>query len=96
MRRFALTLGSLVAAGMLALAVPGSAVAAHGVLVINGTAYGEPRGCYESDRWPLSVGNHTDSRAYVFDGPHCSGSVIEYVMPGTQTVSEFGNSVYID
>ncbi|MFD7334877.1 hypothetical protein ACFV98_02590 [Streptomyces violascens] len=96
MRRIAAALGTIAAAATLALAVPASAYAAHGVLVVNGTAYGEPRGCYESDRWPLSVGNHTDSRVYVFDGAHCSGSVIEYVMPGTQTVSEFGNSVYID
>ncbi|GGV39258.1 hypothetical protein GCM10010245_62200 [Streptomyces spectabilis] len=34
MRRIALALGSVVAAGTLALAVPGSALAAEGVLVV--------------------------------------------------------------
>ncbi|GGS05634.1 hypothetical protein GCM10010252_50450 [Streptomyces aureoverticillatus] len=96
MRRFALTVGSLVAAGMLAFAVPGSAVAADGVLVVNDTAYEEPSGCYDSDRWPLSVSNHTDSVAYVFSEPGCSGEVTEVVYPGDSTVSEFGNSVHID
>ncbi|PAZ13945.1 hypothetical protein CLM62_20895 [Streptomyces sp. SA15] len=96
MRRIALTVGSLVAAGMLAFAVSGSAVAAEGVLVINETAYEQPSGCYDSDRWPLSVSNHTDAIAYVFSEPGCGGAVTEAVHPGESTVSEFGNSVYID
>jgi hypothetical protein len=96
MRQIALTASSLMAAGMLTLAVPGSAVAAEGVLIVNGTAYEEPSGCYESDRWPLSAHNHTDSVAFVFSQPGCSGQVIELINPGDSTVSEFGNSVHID
>ncbi|MEW2577791.1 hypothetical protein [Streptomyces syringium] len=96
MRRFTLSLGSLVAAVALAFAVPGSAVAADGVLVVNGTAYEEPSGCYESDRWPLSVSNHTDEVAYVFSEAGCSGQVLELVNPGDSLISEFGNSVYIE
>ncbi|EPH42934.1 hypothetical protein STRAU_4018 [Streptomyces aurantiacus JA 4570] len=83
------------AAGMLAFAVPGSAVAADGVLIVNGTAYEEPSGCYDSDRWPLSVSNYTDEVALVFSSPGCSGQVIELVNPGDETVSEFGASVYL-
>ncbi|MGA4841353.1 hypothetical protein [Streptomyces sp. G45] len=96
MRRFALTVGSLVAAGTLAFAVPGSAVAANGVLVVNDTAYEDPSGCYDSDRWPLRVGNYTDEVALVFTGPDCTGELIELVAPGEETISEFGASVYVD
>lgn len=95
MRRIAQTVGSLTAAAALTLALPGSAGAAQGVLVVNDTAYENPSGCYESDRWPLTVSNHTDSPAFVFAEPGCSGEVTEVVDPGAATVAEFGNSVYI-
>ncbi|MGK5627968.1 hypothetical protein [Streptomyces sp. URMC 123] len=96
MRRIALSLGSLMAAGTLAFAVPGSAVAAQGVLVVNGTAYEDPSGCYDTDIRPLSVSNHTDEVALVFSEAGCSGQVIELVNPGDETISESGKSVYIN
>ncbi|WP_274555967.1 hypothetical protein [Streptomyces spiramyceticus] len=96
MRRIATALGTIAAAATLALTVPCSAYAADGVLVVNDTAYEQPSGCYDSDRWPLSVSNHTDAVAFVFSGPGCSGEVIELVNPGDSAVSEFGASVYID
>ncbi|WP_028810961.1 hypothetical protein [Streptomyces flavidovirens] len=95
MPRIALTVGSLVAAGMLVFAVPGSAVAADGMLIINDTAYEWPSGCYDSDRRPLSVSNHTDTVAYMYSGSACSGEVTEVILPAESTVSEFGNSVLI-
>ncbi|MEV0375590.1 hypothetical protein AB0I10_38590 [Streptomyces sp. NPDC050636] len=95
MRRIATALGTLAAAATLALA-PGSAYAADGVLIVNDTAYEEPSGCYDSDRWPLSVSNHTDGIALVFSEPGCGGEVTEAVYPEESAVSEFGNSVYID
>lgn len=96
MRRIALTVGSLLAAGMLAVATPGSAVAAEGVLVVGGVEYADPHGCYDTDQRPLTVGNHTDEIALVFSGPDCTGALLELVPPDTSTVSEFGSSVYVD
>ncbi|MFF0445124.1 hypothetical protein ACFYT4_01670 [Streptomyces sp. NPDC004609] len=95
MRRIATLLGTLAAATMLAVAVPQSALAAHGDLIINGKVHHDPSGCYSSDRWPLSVENHTDQPALVFDGPDCSGGIVGVVPPGGSTVSEFGGSVLI-
>ncbi|NUS74302.1 MAG: hypothetical protein HOQ05_12985 [Corynebacteriales bacterium] len=83
------------AAGMVAIAAPATAQAADGVLVINEEAYIHPSGCYESDRWPLFVRNHTDELAIVFDDPNCSGPVVEVVPPGDVRISEFGASVYV-
>lgn len=96
MRRIAVSLGSLMAAVTLAFAVPGSAVAAEGVLVVNDAAYDDPSGCYDTDTRPLSVSNHTDETVLVFSEPGCSGEVIALVSPGESTVSEFGSSVYVD
>lgn len=96
MRRITTALGALAAASLLALTLPASAHAADGVLVINDTAHEGPSGCYNSDRSPLSVSNHTDSVAHVYSGPGCSGDVIDIVYPGDSTVSEVGNSVYIN
>ncbi|MEV0439929.1 hypothetical protein AB0I84_01160 [Streptomyces spectabilis] len=95
MRRIALALGSVVAAGTLALAVPGSALAAEGTLVVGGVEYAEPSGCYDTDSRPLTVDNHTDSSALVFAESGCDDAPIEIVGPGVSTVSEFGASVYI-
>jgi hypothetical protein len=96
MRRAATVLGSLAAAGVLALSLSGSAWAASGTLIINGRAYNNPSGCYNSDRWPLSVANHTDAPAVISEGQGCSGEQLDTVFPGDSTVSEFGGSVYID
>lgn len=96
MRRIALALGSAVAAGTLALALPGSALAAEGVLIVGGVAYADPEGCYDTDSRPLTVDNQTDEVALVFSGPDCTGGLLELVAPGESTVSEFGASVYVD
>ncbi|MVO85916.1 hypothetical protein GPA10_14410 [Streptomyces sp. p1417] len=95
MRRIALTLGSLAAAGVLALSVPGFAVAAQGTLTIVPTVYENPSGCYNGQIWPLIVQNGTDTVAVVHDGPDCSGSVIGEVAPGDTGTFEFGASVSI-
>ncbi|MFI8928711.1 hypothetical protein ACIG3E_13665 [Streptomyces sp. NPDC053474] len=96
MRRIALALGSLVAAGTLALALPGSALAAEGVLIVGGVEYVDPEGCYDTDIRPLTVDNHTDEVALVFSGPDCTGALLALVAPGESAVFEFGTSVYVD
>ncbi|MFB4286035.1 hypothetical protein ACBI99_00245 [Nonomuraea sp. ATR24] len=95
MRRITTALAALAAAGAV-LAPLTPAHAADGVLVINDQPYFDPSGCYSSDRWPLSVANHTNGLAYVFSSPDCTGELLELVEPGGSTVSEFGTSVYID
>ncbi|MEW2526157.1 hypothetical protein [Streptomyces sp. NPDC047071] len=95
-RRTALALGSVVAAGTLALALPGSALAAEGVLVVGGVAYADPDGCYDTESRPLTVDNYTDEVALVFSGPDCTGDLLELVAPDESSVSEFGTSVYVD
>lgn len=94
-RRIATTLATLAAAAMLALAVPSSAYAANGVLIINGEGHVDPSGCYPSNIWPLAVANHTDEVAFVFDGPDCDGKLVEIIHRHESTVSEYGGSVYI-
>ncbi|MFD9883423.1 hypothetical protein ACFWZT_18410 [Streptomyces alboflavus] len=95
MRRIALALSSVVTAGTLALAVPGTALAAEGSLVVGGVEYVDPSGCYDSDSWPLTVDNYTDTPALVFGEANCGGVPIEFVDSGASTISEFGASVYI-
>lgn len=95
MRNVATTLGTLAATAMLALAVPGSACAAEGVLVVNGAAYENPSGCYAIDWFPSSVTNHTDAIAEVHSGPDCTGSVEWLVYPGETYHTETAQSVFI-
>ncbi|WP_281689222.1 hypothetical protein [Pseudonocardia thermophila] len=95
MRRIITIIGSLAAAGLLALVVPGSAHAADGVLIINGVAYAQPSGCYHSHRWPLVVDNRADEYATIYAGPFCEGEQLAYVHPGERAVSPLGSSVYI-
>jgi hypothetical protein len=96
MRRIATVWGSLATAGALTLGLAGSAWAASGTLAINGQQYRDPSGCYNSDIWPLRVGNYTDTPAFVYDGPDCDGSVVAVVHPGDHQVNEQGQSVSID
>ncbi|RSO05295.1 hypothetical protein DMH26_08555 [Streptomyces sp. WAC 05379] len=91
----AVTLGTLAAAASLAVAVPGSAYAAQGVLVINGQAYEDPSGCYAVDQFPSTVDNHTDAIAEVHSGPDCSGPVEWLVYPGETYSTETAQSVFI-
>jgi hypothetical protein len=94
-RRIAVALGALAAAVTLAVAVPGSAYAAEGVLIVNVTAYENPSGCYGVDWFPTSVTNHTDAIAEVHSGPDCSGPVEWLVYPGETYNTETAQSVFI-
>ncbi|MDI5966950.1 hypothetical protein [Streptantibioticus silvisoli] len=95
MKRAMKMLGALAAAATVAVAVPQSALAAGGVLVVNGTVYENPQGCYESELWPLRVENRTDQPVIIFSGPGCSGEELRVVFPGQHAVAEFGQSVSV-
>ncbi|MFD8565762.1 hypothetical protein [Streptomyces sp. NPDC059639] len=95
MRRTALALGALAAAATLVTAVPGSAYAAEGVLVVNGADHVDPSGCYALDRFPSAVVNNTDAIAEVHSGPDCTGQVEWLVYPGETYGSETARSVFI-
>ncbi|AJT67206.1 hypothetical protein T261_5586 [Streptomyces lydicus] len=97
MRRIATPLGTLTAAALLALAVPGPAHAANGFLVIDGRPVIHPSGCYESADSPTLVVNRThDAIAYIFTGPDCTGDIDTVVQPGRLAESDTGASVWID
>ncbi|WP_420031578.1 hypothetical protein ACN2WE_01315 [Streptomyces sp. cg28] len=95
MRRTALTLGALAAAATLAVAVPGSAAAAEGILVVDGVNHVDPSGCYAVDRFPSSVVNNTDAIAEVHTGPDCTGQVEWLVYPGETYPTETARSVFV-
>lgn len=96
MRRIATVLGALATAGMMALALPASASAAHGTLLLGGGQVVEnPSGCINADIWPLTVQNRTNEYAIVYDGPDCSGRVLAVVPPGGRATEEFGASVFV-
>ncbi|WP_030065976.1 hypothetical protein, partial [Streptomyces natalensis] len=95
MRRITTAFGALAAAGMLALALPASAHAANGTLILNGVEHDNPSGCYPGDPRSLHVDNATDGPAYVMSSPNCTGSVVAVAAPGQEAVSEYGASVYI-
>ncbi|MCX5206378.1 hypothetical protein OG897_33845 [Streptomyces sp. NBC_00237] len=94
-RRIATALGALAAATTLLVAMPGSAYAAEGVLIVNGDAYEDPSGCYAVDWFPSSVTNHTDAIAEVHSGPDCTGQVEWLVYPGETYHTETAQSVFI-
>ncbi|MFI0977387.1 hypothetical protein ACH4SP_10200 [Streptomyces sp. NPDC021093] len=94
-RRMAMALGALAAAATMTVAVPGSAYAAEGVLVVNGTAHENPSGCYAVDWFPSSVTNNTDAIAEVHSGPNCTGQVEWLVYPGETYHTETAQSVFI-
>ncbi|MEU0239496.1 hypothetical protein ABZ234_17565 [Nocardiopsis sp. NPDC006198] len=71
------------------------AQAAEGALVINGTEHRDPRGCYDTDRWPLVVDNRTDGPVHVFSDPGCTGRYVTTVDPGERKVDEHGQSVHV-
>lgn len=81
MRRVATALGTLAAAGALALGLAGSAWGAQGTLFINGQPHENPRGCYGTGQRPLEVTNFTDRLAVVYEGPNCTGQRIGSVRP---------------
>ncbi|MEV5510441.1 hypothetical protein [Streptomyces orinoci] len=94
MRRFATALGALAAAGTLALALPGSAYAATGNLVINGVGHQNPSGCYSTGTLATLIVNQTDATVYVFSDLNCSGDVQQIIQPGISTLA-FGSSVLV-
>ncbi|GLF97205.1 hypothetical protein [Streptomyces yaizuensis] len=96
MRRLAVTLATLAAAATLTVAVPTSAHAANGVLVVNEQVVPQPSGCYASEWAPLFVSNYTDEPVFILSGPDCDGELIDVVWPGDSTISEFGGSVYVN
>lgn len=86
---------ALASAGLLALALPGTADAAQGTLRVGFQNYQNPHGCYDSDIFPLIVTNHTNQPVTVYDGPGCRGNRIGTVRPYGEGVFEFGSSVHI-
>ncbi|MFE7592224.1 hypothetical protein ACFU6K_22735 [Kitasatospora sp. NPDC057512] len=96
MRRLTTVLGTLAAAGTMALALPNTAFAAHGELIFNPgqTVIENPSGCNNATYRPLIVQNDTNEYALVYDGPDCTGNVIAVVPPGGHTTQEFGSSVF--
>jgi len=95
MRRISTLLGTAALAAVMAVAVPGSAQAATGDLQVGFAVHHNPSGCYNSDIFPLIVGNETNETATVYDQPDCQGNVIGTVAPGQNSVFEFGASVSV-
>ncbi|MET2714350.1 hypothetical protein ABXV03_01240 [Streptomyces harbinensis] len=98
MARILSVLGTLAATGALALGVSTPALAAHGQLIVPGQVFDNPSGCVAGPIWPQIVTNNTNEYAIIYDGPNCTGRVLEVVPPGGQSsglASEFGQSIWI-
>ncbi|MER5733214.1 hypothetical protein ABT084_33615 [Streptomyces sp. NPDC002138] len=96
MRRAVKLLGACAAAAVLALAAPGAAQAARGVLIIDGARYGDPAGCYGlGDFVPSRVVNGTDTTAWVWSGAQCDGEVVQAILSGQGAVAH-GRSLFIE
>ncbi|NUS74177.1 MAG: hypothetical protein HOQ05_12325 [Corynebacteriales bacterium] len=78
--------------GFLTLTV---AQAAQGSLLINGTTYRDPSGCYDSDSAPLTVSNYTNGRAWAYREMGCQGALTGIVDPSGTIISGTGRSVFI-
>ncbi|MEV4443127.1 hypothetical protein AB0K09_29790 [Streptomyces sp. NPDC049577] len=87
-------LGTLAAAALLSLAVPGSSLAASGQLVLNGRSFTDPSGCYRNLNAPLAVQNHTRTVAFVHTTRDCTGPA-QTVPPGATIAASSGHSVRI-
>jgi hypothetical protein len=94
MRRIGSTLATLAAAGVLALAVPGSAFAANGFLAIDGVRHNNPTGCFEIARLSTVV-NFTDTPALVHNVPGCARGFIEIIPPGLAVEVPGTHSIFI-
>ncbi|GLX21743.1 hypothetical protein [Streptomyces lavendulae] len=95
-RRTAGLLGACAAAAALALATPGTAQAAHGVLFIDGAPNHDPSGCFPlGDFAPSEVANFTDGVAWVWDGANCDGRVVHPILPGRTAIGH-GRSLFIE
>uniref|UniRef100_A0AAU2VVG6 Uncharacterized protein n=1 Tax=Streptomyces sp. NBC_00008 TaxID=2903610 RepID=A0AAU2VVG6_9ACTN len=83
MRRTLISLGSIAAAGMLAFAGTQSAVAASGLLIVNGVSYENPgAGCYAAGDKGAHVENQTDSDAEVFLDAACADGPVDVISAG--------------
>ncbi|MGW1643083.1 hypothetical protein [Streptomyces lavendulae] len=82
---------------LLALATPaGTAHAANGFLVIDGTEHEDPSGCYRlGDFAPSKVANHTDDTVWVWSGTNCDGHGTQRITPGETAIGR-GRSVYVE
>ncbi|MFD0354581.1 hypothetical protein ACFVHW_12705 [Streptomyces sp. NPDC127110] len=95
-RRTARLLGACAAAAALALATPGTAQAAHGVLFIDGAPNENPSGCFPlGDFAPSEVVNLTNGVAWVWDGTDCDGRVVHSILPGSIAIGH-GRSLFIE
>ncbi|MEU9564035.1 hypothetical protein AB0D16_18680 [Streptomyces sp. NPDC048161] len=95
-RRLMSTLGALAAGLLLAVAVPGSAQAATGDVIINDIEFTRsPHGCvvFPSERL-LDVDNSSDRTVTVYRGPDCAGDVAGEVPVDHRRTYE-GKSVFI-
>ncbi|MFD7416043.1 hypothetical protein ACFVZ3_28025 [Kitasatospora purpeofusca] len=95
-RRTATVLGAWLAAAALAVAVPNTAYAAHGILIVDGAAHQDPRGCLPlGDFVQPVVTNYTDSVVQVRGGTSCEGAVEKFVVPGETYAALGGRSVLV-
>ncbi|MEU0966382.1 hypothetical protein ABZ357_13545 [Streptomyces sp. NPDC005917] len=94
MRRIGSTLATLAAAGVLALAVPGSAFAANGFLAIDGVRHNDPRGCFEIAQLS-TVLNFTDTPALVHNVPGCASGFVQVIPPGLAVQVPGTHSIFI-
>jgi hypothetical protein len=94
MRRIGSTITTLAAAGVLALAVPGSAFAANGFLAIDGVQHNDPKGCFEIAHLS-TVFNVTDTPALVHNVPGCAGGFVEVIPPGLAVQVPGTHSIYM-
>ncbi|MFI9030022.1 hypothetical protein [Streptomyces sp. NPDC053560] len=87
-RRLATTLATLGTTAVLALALPGSAYAAQGTLVVDSPLghreYVNPTGCIAvtSSALALDITNNTSGTALVFALPDCAGPAATGIEPG--------------
>ncbi|MFF8287316.1 hypothetical protein ACF1DY_28415 [Streptomyces albus] len=95
MRRPATVLGALAVTAVLAVAVPSSAHAANGYLLIDGTRHDNPSGCYQLPQ-DAEVENHTDQPAEVYSDDNCQGQVMETIPAGGSSFTDWGYSLRID
>ncbi|KNB50495.1 hypothetical protein [Streptomyces caatingaensis] len=87
-------LGTLVTAVVVSLAVPGSASAASGELVLNGRTFTNPSGCYRNLDAPLSVQNRTRGVVFVHNSADCTGPARAVPAGGTFAATS-GHSVRV-
>ncbi|MFJ6381648.1 hypothetical protein ACIQI7_16845 [Kitasatospora sp. NPDC092039] len=93
MRRRIAVVGMLVAAGVLASAVP--AQAATGTLVVNGVAKQNPaRGCYPTLS-PVLVQNLTDATVDVYAAANCQGALTRQIAAG-MSAATVGFSYFVN